>query len=166
MAKIDRTAVETFFRHYHVTKTKRPNLYRTSDDIVTVVLPADLIEFSNAAAGHSGFGAGARPVGIRRAVRDSDAALSEIFDSPDSLEQFIISSECDGVRHVEEVRLRHDAAAMPRLEPMVNEVFWKRYNKDVMQHLVSKFGKDTVQQSYSVLTIGEFQSRFGLPEAA
>ena len=64
--------------------------------MITVVLPKDLLEYSNASAGHSGFGSGARPVGIRRKVRNSEQALAAIFASEDSLTRFILESERDG----------------------------------------------------------------------
>jgi hypothetical protein len=167
MSKIDRNAVREFYDHYHATKIKRPNLYRTTDDMITVVLPADLLEYSNAAAGHSGFGSGARPVGIRRAVHNSSTALEEIFESVNSLENFILSSEADGLEHVQRVRQAHATGVPVRhKEPKASDAFWAHYSKDVMLLLVNKFGRNTVEQSWKHLTLSEFEWRFGLQKAA
>ena len=160
MSNLDMGAVVKFYNYYHEKRKSHPTLYYSSKQ-VTVVLPADLLDWSNAAAGHSGFGSGARPVGIRKSVADGKAAIDEIFATPDTLATFIKTSECDGPAHVEEVKKRH-AVIAPKIDPKTADVFWKRYTRDTMQNLVAKFGRATVEQSYKALTISEFEARFGI----
>jgi hypothetical protein len=165
MTNIDMDAVTRLYAHYHQTILSKPSLYNSGPQSITVVLPKALLEFSNAAAGHSGFGAGARPVGIRKSVRDSNTALAELFQSPDSLREFILSSECDGPAHVEIIRQRHMADTTKiKVDPKTSEVFWKKYGKDMMQSLITQFGRSTVEQAYKTLTINEFEVKFNIEE--
>lgn len=45
------------------------------------------------------------------------------------------------------------------------EVFWNLYNRNVMQDLVARFGRSIVEDSFKVLTMSEFEARFGLEAA-
>jgi len=157
--------VAAFHRHYHDSVKTRPDLYRNGDTLITVVLPRDLLDYSNAAAGHSGFGSGARPVGIRRQVRNSQRALAEIFATEQSLAQFIESSERDGPAYVEEVRRRHSEKAQP--QPIKancpKQGFWQKYTKDHMAKIKSS-NKDPQQlvQDYNTMTLADFELKYGL----
>ena len=158
---INMNSVEAFYRHYQERSKTSPSLYRNSNTLITVVLPKDLLEYSNASAGHSGFGAGARPVGIRRAVKNAERTLAEIFSTPESLAKFIESSEGDGPAYVEGVRARHLASQTPKI-PSAKEVFWKHYTKADLDAMRAKFGRDLVLQAYNTLNIEEFNSQFDL----
>lgn len=167
MININLDAVVRLYNHYHDLIRTKPSLYNSGPNSITVVLPKDLLGFSNAAAGHSGFGAGARAVGIRRTVSDSAKALAEIFSDVDSLRDFILASECDGPAHVERIRKEHLARTpAKKVDLKASEVFWKRYEKDTMQELVAKFGRSIVEQAYKALTISEFEARFGLEQSS
>lgn len=109
MSKLDMNTVVKFYNHYHNKVKTHPNLYRSGNNQIQIALPGDLLEWCNAASGHTGYGSGARPYGIRRTVDNSETALAEIFSSPESLADFIKSSECDGVAYVNEIRKRHEA---------------------------------------------------------
>ena len=71
-----------FYNRYQTRKQSYPSLYESGKESINVILPNNLLEYANAAAGHSGFGAGARARGIRRQVNNSAVALSQIFSSP------------------------------------------------------------------------------------
>jgi hypothetical protein len=161
---MDMNAVSSFYRHYHESRKTRPDLYRNGDSMITVVLPKDLLEYSNAAAGHSGFGSGARPVGIRRQVPDSQKALAEIFATEQSLAKFIGDSECDGPAYVEEVRKRHAEKSTPK-PAMTNDDkrgFWSKYNKDHMAAAIARVGKPRVVELYHTATLADFERETGL----
>ena len=157
-------AVASFHRHYTESVLKNPDLYRNSDDMITVVLPKDLLDYSNASAGHSGFGSGARPVGIRRKVRNSQQALAEIFADVNSLSKFIEESECDGPAMVEEIKRRHAERSIPRTVMAADaDGFWHRYSKDTMIAIKAKI-KDHTQltQDFRTLTLEAFEIKYGL----
>lgn len=165
---MDTKVIKQFFDHYHAKKVTHPDLYRNNDTMVTVVLPASLLDYSNASAGHSGFGSGARAVGIRRSVPDATKALAEIFESVESLTKFIESSECDGPAYVESVRQRHlanrtpvDPKSLPASQTDLNKV----YGAGTIQRLLNKFKKDQVQNDYRTLTIGEFSTKYDLVDS-
>lgn len=158
---INQTAVKKFFDHYHAKVTSNPTLYKNNDTMITVVLPKELLDYSNASSGHSGFGAGARPVGIRRSVSDSRRALADIFATVDSLAKFILSSECDGPAYVAGVKARHLGNQKP-VDPMAKDVFWDRYNKDTLASIRDVYGADMVRDAWNSLTISEFENLFAL----
>jgi hypothetical protein len=158
---LDMNVVGAFHRHYHDSILKNPDLYRNNDTLITVVLPKELLDYSNASAGHSGFGSGARAVGIRKSVPNSTKALLEIFETPESLAKFIESSDCDGPAYIETVRQRHAASLIPK-PVLAKDEFWNRYTKNDLERIVGKFGRKEVQVGYNVMTIEEFETAFGL----
>ena len=156
------TAVKAFHEHYHNTVKTRPDLYRGNDTVITVVLPKELLDYSNAAAGHSGFGAGARPVGIRRVVRNSEQALAEIFADVNSLAKFIESSEKDGREYVEQVRERHAQSKIPKPVMAAGaDGFWASHNKDTMAAIKAKH-KDHKQlaEDFKTMTLADFEGKY------
>lgn len=160
MLNINDPRVIDFFNHYHEFSKVRPDLYASADS-VNVILPNDLLEYANAAAGHSGFGAGARARGIRKQVANGHRAVKDIFESPETLVDFLESSEKNAEAYVEGIRAKHLASIVP-VDPSVKDEFWKRYDKATMAVLLAKFGKELVKQAWDVLTITEFEFRFGL----
>jgi hypothetical protein len=155
--------VVSFFNHYKETSKKRPSLY-TAANAVVVTLPADLLDYANAAAGHSGFGSGARPVGIRKTVDNSGRVISQIFESVESLTKFINSSECNAHEYIETVRARHlGKSVKPTTDNRpANEVFFEKYTTNDAKALQAKFGRDMVISDFNTLTINEFELRYGL----
>ena len=87
--------VAEFRSHYLKAVAKNPSLYVNSNSMYTIVLPTELLEFAEAGAGHSGFGAGARPIGIRRHSDNAAKEVANIFSSDESLYKFIMASEKD-----------------------------------------------------------------------
>jgi len=161
------TRVISFFNAYHDKVKTRPRLYKSQTKIVTITLPTDLIDFSNAAAGHSGFGAGARPVGIRKTVDNAEIFVSRVFSTVDHLADFLNSSECDGIEYVEGIKTRHQGKITKSISLIdvrpAKEAFYDVGHKfDLIQSLRSKFGKGTVDHSMNVLNWTEFQLRFGI----
>lgn len=154
--------VVNFYNHYHTTVIKRPSLYTAGLKSIVVTLPSELLDYANAAAGHSGFGAGARPVGIRRTVDNSGKVISAIFQSPDSLAKFINSSECNAAEYIETVRLRHASKSSTTDDRPANEVFFEKYTTNDAKALQLKFGKEMVIREFQILTINEFELRYGL----
>lgn len=157
-----------FYHHYHQRSRQRPTLYISGPRMITVVLPQDLLEYANAAAGHSGFGAGARAVGIRRQVSDARRAIADVFATPESLARFLESSECDAREYVESVRARHlsrpvkigqRAQTDDRPAERCFDELYARYD---VPALVARYGRDVVAQARRYLTVNEFQLRFGL----
>jgi len=157
-------AVASFHKHYTESIKKNPDLYRNGDQLITVVLPKDLLDYSNASAGHSGFGSGARPVGIRRKVRNAEQALAQIFASVDSLSKFIEESECDGPAMVEEIKRKHAEKLMPRTVMAADaDGFWSKYSKDTMAaiKLANKDHKQLVED-FKTLTLEAFEAKYKL----
>lgn len=157
-------AVADFHKHYTESIKKNPDLYRNGDQLITVVLPKDLLDYSNASAGHSGFGSGARPVGIRRKVRNAEQALAAIFASVDSLSKFIEESECDGPAMVEEIRRKHAEKLMPRTVMAADaDGFWGKYTKDTMAKLRSTT-KDQAKlvNDFKTMTLEQFEQAYKL----
>jgi hypothetical protein len=156
-------AVKDFFEHYHRSITKNPDLYRNGGDMITVVLPKELLDYSNAAAGHSGFGSGARPVGIRRKVRNAERELAEIFQSVANLQKFIESSERDGPAYVEEVQRRHAEKSRPKpvMAADPSKGFWAVHDKSVMAEIKART-KDHQQliEDYKTMTLSDFEERY------
>jgi len=173
MGQLNTAAVNALFNHYHAKVQSKPNLYTNSRDknkAVLVVLPTELLDFANKGAGHSGFGAGARPVGIRRVVDDAKSFLKNIFSSTSALEQFILSSECDAHEYIASVKMRHALKAKQSTSICsvnidnrpAREVFFTKYGHNEAKALQNKFGRDLVTKEFDVLTINEFELRFGL----
>jgi len=162
---IDMNHVTEFFNYYHAKKLTHPGLYANNPngDTVTVVLPASLLHYANAAAGHSGFGAGARPVGIRRKVRGTAAdALADIFSSPESLAAFIESSECNAAEYIAHVREEHYRKGLG-IDDRTADSQWKELHaKYNIKELAERFGRDSIITARQNLTVNEFELRFGL----
>ena len=125
---------------------------------IQVWLPADLLEYSNAAAGTSG----SRAVGIRQTgYRSVEAAADEIvkiFSSPESLAKFISSSECD---YTGPLSRKDKTPQQPAVETAKN-AFWTYYTKEDLAGLVAKHGRARVQTAYDTLTLAEFEAQFNL----
>lgn len=171
MKNIDMNKVTNFFNHYHAKRISNPNLYvGLGNDAVNVILPNTLLEFANAAAGHSGFGAGARARGIRRMCSDAKKEIATIFETVDTLADFLLSSECNADEYVETVRMRHlgmKSTKKSKLYVVTDErpadknfsALNEKYN---MQDLAKRFGREVCIQARKILTINEFELRFGL----
>lgn len=170
---INELAVQSMFNNYHTKVKSNPNLYtnrRDKNKAIVVVLPKELLDYANHSSGHSGFVTNARPVGIRRVVDDAKSALSKIFSSVESLTRFIESSECDAAEHIERIRRGEGKSRTSRKlvsssktdDRLANEVFFEKYNRDVAKSLQAKFGYDLVVREFGILTINEFELRFGL----
>lgn len=153
-----------FYNRYHTRRLTYPGLYLSGPDSINVILPNNLLEYANAAAGHSGFGAGARARGIRRQVANAATALAKIFASPDNLLAFLESSEKNAEAYVEGVRAKHLSLPTAKADPKASDEFWNRYGKNELQYLTNKFGRAAVQRAYSTLTISEFENMFGLSQ--
>lgn len=160
---IDKRIVD-FYERYNLRKQSYPSLYESGKDSINVILPNNLLEYANAAAGHSGFGAGARARGIRRQVRNSAVALSQIFSSPENLQLFLESSEKNAEAYVEGVRSKHLSMPKVKVDPKATDEFWNRYGKNELQYLCNSFGRVFVQQAFNTLTITEFENLFGLTQ--
>jgi hypothetical protein len=171
MQNIDMNKVTNFFNHYHSKKISNPNLYiGLGNDAVNVILPNTLLEFANAAAGHSGFGAGARARGIRRMCSNAKVEITSIFETVDTLADFLLSSECNADEYVETVRMRHlgmKSTKKSKLSVVTDDrpadnnfsVLFQKYN---MPELAKRFGNEVVLQARKILTVNEFELRFGL----
>lgn len=161
---LDLNAVASFHKHYTESVKKNPDLYRNGQDMITVVLPKDLLDYSNASAGHSGFGSGARPVGIRRKVRNAEQALASIFADVNSLAKFIEESECDGPAMVEEIKRKHAEKQLPRTVMAADsDGFWGKYTKDTMASIKAA-NKDHKQlvEDFKTLTLAAFEAKYKL----
>jgi hypothetical protein len=155
--------VVSFFNHYVEASKKRPTLYTASKSVV-VTLPGDLLDYANAAAGHSGFGAGARPVGIRKTFDNSATAIKKIFESTESLARFINSSECNAHEYIETVKAKHNAKSTKSAtddRPAI-DAFFEKYTINDAKSLQVKFGREMVISDFNALTINEFELRYGL----
>jgi hypothetical protein len=159
---MDMNRVTAFYNHYHNKTASRPDLYRSGDHAVDVILPNDLLDYANAASGHSGFGSGARARGIRRECRNSSAYLAEIFASPDSLAKFLNSSEQNAESYIQTVRQRHAAQQQPKVVS-ASQGFWNKYNKDHMAALRAK-NKDykVLVQDFQTMTLLDFETKYAL----
>ena len=129
--------------------------------MIQVWLPADLLDYANAAAGSSG----ERAVGIRvggfASVKAAADEIQRIFSSPENLARFISSSECDYHEYVE----RKLAKQQPKIA-MANDPaqgFWSKYSKEVMADLKAK-NKDSKQlvTDFQTMTMVQFESKYAL----
>jgi len=117
-------------------------------------LPQDLMEFANARSGTSGD----RPVGIRimgfDSVEQAADRIADIFDSPESISEFLNSSDCD----YGAAPLRQKASKVP----MALDEFWKKYDKDMARALSEKYGTAVVRAALETSTLAEFEIKFEL----
>lgn len=137
--------VVSFFKYYHDKSKKIRDLYCKGEGGVTVILPANLIDYCNAAAGNSG-GANPRPCGIRRSCDNPKAFIKLIFTSTQSLADFINSSECNAselsynrnvkkekvVRNVKKVTLSMEEISLIAREMMTKKIG----NREVLKNLM------------------------------
>ena len=157
------TAVAALRTHY-LTKVKaQPSLY-ASGNYINVVLPTELKDYANAAAG-TGVGETHTPVGIR--VRSSNPAveLAAIFESVESLAKFIASSECNAHIAVERAVARQTNKKQKRAivdSRLANAAWTEILKKHNVQELAARFSKETVIAARKSLTVNEFELRFGL----
>ena len=162
--------VTDFLNHYHTKVKTNPNLYISGKDSVNVILPNSLLEYANAAAGHSGFGAGARARGIRKPVNNAASAIKDIFKNVESLTQFLQSSECNAEAYVQGIRIKHLGVKKARglgypipTDDRTAESAWSNiYEKHNVKDLVVRYGREAVLQARKQLTVNEFELRFGL----
>ena len=125
---------------------------------VQVWLPAELLDYANAAAGTSGKRAvGIRVAGFSSVTRAAEEVL-RIFSSPEALAHFINTSECDYTGSTN----RLPAKVIMPANPATADEFWNRYTKDILQNLITKYGRKIVQQAYNTLTMSEFEAMFEL----
>jgi hypothetical protein len=171
MLNIDMNKVTDFFNHYHKKSISSPNLYVAhGNDAVNVILPNNLLEFANAAAGHSGFGSGARARGIRRSYVNAKSEIETIFSTVNTLADFLLSSECNAEEYVETVRMRHLGMKSTKKSKLyvvtddrpADKNFAVLYEKHDIKTIVKRFGRETCLQARKTLTINEFELRFGL----
>ena len=157
--------VAAFQRHYQQKVVKSPDLYRSGDHAVDVILPNDLLEYANAASGHSGFGSGARARGIRRECRNSSSFLAEIFASPESLARFLESSEKNAEAYIQTVRERHLKQQQPKvvLANDPSEGFWSKYSKEDMAKLKAQIkDKAALVNDFQTMTMLAFEEKYQL----
>ena len=167
--------VKKYWNHYREKVKNQPDLYRSRDDLITVVLPKYLLNFSEKRSGHSGYVANCRPLGIRRYLNDSKLALKEIFRSPESLAAFIRSSDADGMVRFEtnksrrnpEVKFSFVQYLNPREQKMLESAASTHATKAwgdkfIFKKLADIYGEDIVRNARTQLTIEEFGLRFGL----
>jgi hypothetical protein len=158
--------VVELFNSYHERVKTRPNLFNNGN-MITVGLTPELLDYANAAAGHSGLGNGARPVGIRVTVGDATKALKDIFSSCESLAKFINSSECNAAEYIARIHERH--AAKPTKNAilidtrMIKDAFYEvGYDFSLIQKLKNAYGADTVKRDWDNLQVTEFQLRYAI----
>jgi hypothetical protein len=162
--------VVAFFHHFHDRKSVFPSLYFNPVDnqTVNVILPVDLSDYSNAAAGRFAIGADGviRPKGLRVKVSDAADFVDRIFSSTDRLADFISSSECDGIvaqGSAPQVRAKSLTVVTPVIDDRpVADAFYDRYTFSVVKDLKDRFGADTVIREWKILTMNEFELRYGL----
>lgn len=165
--------VVSFFNSYHRKIKTRPTLYtnkRDGNKGILVPLPRNLIDYAERTAGHHGFGQDAMPVGICRKVDNAEMALKSIFSSTDSLAKFINSSARDADAYIQEVRQRAPRSRIAGSlvsksttdDRMAKDVFFEKYTPNDAKALQAKFGREMVISDFNILTINEFELRYGL----
>lgn len=163
--------VVSFYNHYHERKAVFPTMYTDahSNQTINVVLPINLVEFSNAAAGRFAVGNDGiiRPKGIRVQVADAQTVVEHIFASPENLADFLNASECNGLEYegserVSELTNYTPVQRDPLDRPIADQNLEVRYGKGTIQRLAEKYGRELVQREYRILTVFEFEQRYGL----
>jgi len=168
MTKIVDYRITSFFNRYHQKVLNNPTLYVSGDSTVNVILPSDLLEYANAAAGHTGFGSGARARGIRQQVKNANLAIKDIFNSIDSLITFLESSECNAEAYIQGIKEKHQSVTVKNQSLVsvdnrsADQHFKLLHAKIDINRLVLKFGYDVVLEARKLLTINEFELRFGV----
>ena len=163
--------VISFHQYFHNKVKRSPSLYlhTNSTDTITITLPANLLDFANAAAGHSGFGSGARPIGIRLSNVNPKVFRDKVFSSVESTANFLNSSACDAAVYIETVRARHLAKvskvsknSVETDDRLAKDFITAKWGFSTIMGLVHKFGRPTVEQARDKLTCNEYELRFGL----
>ena len=126
------------------------------EPMIQVWLPMDLIEYANAAAGSSGD----RAVGIRvKGYRGIDAAANEvvrIFSSPETLAEFINSSECDYAGY-HASRLAKKAAKAPKAV----DVFWNKYGKEELAEIRARCeDRQQLAEDFQTMSMEDFEDKY------
>ena len=165
--------VSEFFNDYHRKVKSNPDLYAKNEDHLTVVLPQTLLEYSNAAAGHSGFGSGARAIGIRLRSANPRLLRDKVMSSIGALTDFILSSDRSGPAYVNTVRARHLGTTKSKFVQMVTDdrlinskggrsAMLIKFGAQVFIQLGRKYGRDTVKNDIECLTVHEFATRYAI----
>lgn len=164
-------AVTEFRKSYIRRAAAKPSLYINGPMTVTVGLPAELLEYANAAAGHSGYGSGARPCGIRKTVANPKQFLSQIFQSDESFISFLMTSEKDfyTVFNVNGTRKNTKTKKVSQSEIVVaapfvpaKDAYWTKYSGQELSFLRNKYGVDLVSRAMTMLTLTEMENLFGM----
>jgi hypothetical protein len=158
-------AVERIWRAYKddpVGHGRWGQKYVIGPNTIQVVLTPELFEFSEAAAGVMGYGA--RPVGIRRSVNDAHKTMDSIMESAESLEQFILSSDCSGPAYAESVRERRNNPKKAIMASDANQGFWHKYGKDEMARIKAKFAdRQQLINDFQSMTLDAFEEKYMMP---
>jgi len=162
--------VVSFFNHYHERKSTFPDMYVNTQDnqTVNVVLPVSLADFANAAAGRFAIGSDGiiRPKGIRVKVSNAKDFVDSIFSSTDKLAQFLNSSEKDAVQvFCGGVCISSTKKVKPSVKTdnrSARDAFFEKYTANDAKALQAKFGRELVIREFDILSINEFELRFGL----
>jgi hypothetical protein len=132
---------------------------------VQIVLPVNLLDFANAASGNM---PGNRPVGIRAGnysdAKSAAAVVAKIFSSTEDLVKFINSSECDAAEYIPSTSSFKVKPSKLKLtdDRSTREAFYDKYKFNDLVALRKLFGEELVRREYDLLTINEFELRFGL----
>jgi len=162
MTNINMTAVTTFFNDYHTAVASKSDLYVNSNDQFTIVLPQELLEFAEAGAGHSGFGTGARPVGIRRTSVNAKNEVTVIFSTVETLAKFILTSKKNADNDALSARKNNVTTTVVKMNNTeARKVFWDKADKAKYDEMTVKYGKKTVDNDLMTLTWNEFDLRYG-----
>ena len=164
-SSINMQVVSEWRQRYLERSTIDPNFYR-GDNHINVGLPIELIEFCNAAGGHSGYSSGARPTGIRYTVDNPAKVLAEIFESDDSFARFISGSDKSGPEHCaklyEEYKRTNNIIQVDPLDrPMCEFNLEELYGKGTIAHLRAKYPNTSLEE-YKILTRREYEARYAL----
>lgn len=179
-SSINMQVVKEWRQRYLERSASDPKFYHCGDNAINVGLPLELIEFSNASGGHSGYSSGARPTGIRYAVDNPARALAEIFESDESLAKFISGSDKSGPAYAQAKRQAYfqKHGVMPGIKIATNVTpinpknrmmrtvnINSEYGAGTLQTLLAKY-PNTVKGDYQTLTVGEFEVRYNLGDKA
>lgn len=180
---IDMTVVAAWRQRYLARHAADNNFYHSGDSAITVGLPPELLQYSNAAGGHSGYSSGARPTGIRYTVDNPSKSLAEIFASDDNLARFISGSDCTGPAYSQAKRdayfKKHgvypgtkrtvtvtlSAPVRPGARLLNQTGSWDSvYGSGTLKALLIKNDEDKLKRFYHCLTIEDAATLLGLPQ--
>ena len=167
LSSIQQAAVARIHSAYHqdpIGHGRHGRKYVIGPRTVQVVLTEELFDYSEAAAGVMGYGA--RPVGIRRTVDDAVAAIDRIMSTPESLAEFILTSDGSGPGYCAQVRERHHARQNRVIMAAdAQDGFWGKYTKEHMNSLRARV-KNQAQliKDYQTMTMEQFEERYELAE--